>query len=88
MPFMASLGAGERHLRLVFEVAALGGRQRCAGRIAFAVVDDAKLVPGERILIVLVHGDLQDLLGLREILRVFGRDQRMAEHGRDHRCFA
>ena len=32
--------------------------------------------------------DLQHLLGLGEILRVLGRDQRMAEHRGDHRRVA
>src|SRR5438309_9890670 len=68
-PFHRHLGAGEGHAGVAFEVAALGGRERGPRFVALAVVDDAELIPGERILIVARHGDLQDLLSLGEILR-------------------
>ena len=49
------------------------------------IVDNAELVPGERILVVAVYRDLENLLGLGEILRILGRDQRVTKHRGDHR---
>ena len=88
MPFIAVSALASAMLADALEVAPLGGRQRRPGRIAFAVVDDPELVPGERILIVAVDRGLQHLLGLGEIFRILGRHQGMAEHCGDQRHIA
>src|SRR5687768_14039969 len=46
------LGIGESEARLGLEIVALGGRQGGTTEIAFPVVDDSELVPGEGIGIV------------------------------------
>ena len=67
--------------RIVLKVVSLRRRQRRAGFVAFAIVDDAQLVPGERVLVIAAHGPLEDLLGFGEILRIFRRNERVTEHG-------
>ena len=57
----ASLGLPSRLLR-----SAVASAARDA--VAFAVVDDAQLIPGEGVLVVAVDRGFQDLLGLGEIL--------------------
>src|SRR3546814_17839934 len=63
----------------------LGGGERGTGMVALAVVDDAELIPGEGIAVVAHHRGLQNLLGLLELVAVLGRDQSVAEEGRDAR---
>src|SRR4051794_10918214 len=40
------LGIGQSELRLAFEIVALGRGQRRPPLVAFAIVDDAELIPG------------------------------------------
>ena len=67
------------------QIVALGGGERGARLVALAVVDDAELIPGEGIVVVAPDGDAQHPLRLLEIGRILGRDQGMAEQGRDQR---
>src|SRR3546814_4343175 len=62
-----------------------GRRERGPRLVALAVVDDAELVPGERVLVVAVDGVLEHALGLGEMLGFFGRNEGMAEHRGDQR---
>src|SRR3546814_19600598 len=56
--------------------------------VALAVIDEAKLIPGKGIFVVARDGQLQDAPRLFEVRGIFGCDQRMAEHGGDHRLVA
>jgi len=75
----------QSELRIAFEILALRGRQRGAGLVALTVVNHAQLIPSEGIVIVAVHRRLKQLLGLRHILGILGRNQGMAEHRGDER---
>src|SRR5262249_40441431 len=66
-------GADARHGRagtddgepgIAFKAVAFGAGERRARLVALAIVDDAELVPGERILVVAADRGLQHLLGL------------------------
>src|SRR5678816_980738 len=59
-PAHGHFGTRQRELRIALEIVAFRGCQRCPRRIAFAVVDDAQLVPGKRVLIVDGDRCLQD----------------------------
>src|SRR3546814_4816309 len=81
-------GIHQRRAVISLQAVALGRGERGPRPVALAVIDEAKLIPGKGIFVVARDGQLQDAPRLFEVRGIFGCDQRMAEHGGDHRLVA